>query len=59
MKSVVDRDVGRDVDQLVRDVRRFEETGRIRGNTWATAKSSKEEVRRVKNTMGYQVRRRV
>ncbi|KAF8957978.1 hypothetical protein BDZ97DRAFT_1924115 [Flammula alnicola] len=58
MKSVVERDVGRDVDHLVQDVRRFEETGRTRGNTWANPKS-KEEVRRMKNTMGYQVRRRV
>lgn len=52
MKSMVDRDIGRDVHDLVKDVDRFENTGRTRDKTWADPKKAKE-VRQMRNTMGY------
>lgn len=54
IKSIVDRDIGRDVDYLVQDVRRYEKTARNRDKTWANPKN-KEETRRMRNTMGYQI----
>lgn len=56
MKNFVDRRVGRDVVDFVGDIRRFEETGRKRGTTWARGEG-KEGKRRVQNTMGYQSRK--
>jgi hypothetical protein len=52
MRSIVTRGVGRDVCNLVNDVRRYESTGQTRDNTWANSKDA-TAVRRMKNTMGY------
>ncbi|KAJ7595598.1 hypothetical protein C8J56DRAFT_1001696 [Mycena floridula] len=52
IKSVAERDVGRDAADLVADIRRHETTGRTRDNTWARPKNGLER-RRVANVMGY------
>jgi hypothetical protein len=52
MKSIVDRDVGRDASDLVKDVQRFEKTSQKRQTTWP---KNPQDARRVKNTMGYVV----
>ena len=49
MKSVVDCDIGKEIEQLLQDVRQFEESGKSRDKTWANTKSQKE-VRQMKNT---------
>lgn len=46
------RKLGRDVTDLVNDVRRVEETGRNRDTTWADPKK-KGDASRVANVMGY------
>jgi hypothetical protein len=38
----MDRDIGKEVEQLVQDVRRFKESGKSRDKTWANPKSQKE-----------------
>lgn len=53
MKSVRDRDLGGDVRHFVTDIRRAEETGRIRDNTWGKP-GDRVANRRMRNTMGYQ-----
>jgi hypothetical protein len=53
--SMVDRDIGRDVANVVLDVQHVERTGHRRDNTWAKP-GDKVTQRRSRNTMGYQVR---
>jgi hypothetical protein len=55
ISSMVDRDIGHDVANVVLDVQHVERTGRRRDNTWATP-GNKVAQRRSRNTMGYQVR---
>jgi hypothetical protein len=55
MSSMIKQDVGRDVGNLVKDIHRYETSSRVRDTTWARKKGDKEEQRRIKNTMGYQV----
>ncbi|KAK6984344.1 hypothetical protein R3P38DRAFT_3332875 [Favolaschia claudopus] len=55
MASLTRRNVGSDVSALVGDIRRFERTSRSQETTWPENNSG-EEVRRVANTMGYQIR---
>ena len=50
MKSIVDRDIGRDASDLVKDVRHFEKTSQKMKTTWP---KNHQDARRVKNTMGY------
>jgi hypothetical protein len=50
MKSVVDRDIGRDASDLVKDVQHFEKTSQKMQATWP---KNHQDARRVKNTMGY------
>lgn len=57
MRSILSRNIGGDVSDLVCDIRRLEVTGRHRDNTWAPA-GNREAQRRSKNIMGYQVRDR-
>ena len=54
MKSVRDRELGRDVRHFVADILRTE-AGRTRDNTWGKA-GDRTANRRMKNTMGYQLR---
>jgi hypothetical protein len=54
---MVDRDVGRDVADLVQDIQHVESSGRRRDNTWAKP-GDKIGQRRSRNTMGYQIRSR-
>ena len=55
MRSVRDRDLGRDVRHFVADIRRTDRTGRTRDNTWGKA-GDRTANRRMRNTMGYQSR---
>ncbi|KAJ7646419.1 hypothetical protein DFH06DRAFT_997660 [Mycena polygramma] len=50
MKSMVRKDIGKDVSLMVADVRRSESSRRNRDNTWGNG--GKTAKRRVKNTMG-------
>jgi hypothetical protein len=52
MKSIVDRDIGRDASDLVKDVKHFEKTSQKMHATWP---KNRQDARRVKNTMGYVV----
>jgi hypothetical protein len=54
MSSIVKRNVGADVSELVTDIRKFESTSRTRETTWAR-NGDKEGRRRIQNTMGYQI----
>jgi hypothetical protein len=54
MRSVVRRDVGKDVSLLVGDVARYESSGLKRRTTWGK-KGNKQDKRHVENTMGYQL----
>lgn len=56
MNSMLSRNIGGDVSDLVRDVRFLEVSGRQRDNTWPQP-GDREAQRRSRNTMGYQVRR--
>jgi hypothetical protein len=53
MRSVRDGDLGGDVHHFVTDIRRAEETGRTRDNTWGKT-GDRTANRRMRNTMGYQ-----
>ncbi len=55
IKSMVDRNVGKDICLFVQDIRRVEVTGKQRETTWARV-GDKEGQRRVRNTMGYEAR---
>ena len=57
MGSIVNRNIGGDVSDLVHDVCRLEITERSRDNTWAPS-GDHDAQRRSQNTMGYQVRDR-
>jgi len=52
MKSVVDRDIGCDASDLVKDVQHFEKTSQKMQTTWP---KNHQDTRQVKNTMGYVV----
>jgi hypothetical protein len=54
MSSMVTRNIGKDVSQMVADIRRFEGTSHVRDTTWAKP-GDKEGRRRMQNTMGYQI----
>ncbi|KAJ7466979.1 hypothetical protein FB451DRAFT_1178236 [Mycena latifolia] len=54
MSSIVKRNIGGDVGQMVADIHRFESSSRVRDTTWAP-KGDKEARRRMQNTMGYQI----
>lgn len=54
MNSMLSRNIGGDVSDLVRDVRFLEVSGRQRDNTWAQP-GDREAQRHSQNTMGYQV----
>ncbi len=55
ISSMVDRNIGGDVSLALQDIRHVEETGRRRETTWGR-KGDRVGQRRVRNTMGYQVR---
>jgi hypothetical protein len=52
VKSVLRRGVGEDVEDLVKDVRRYKNSNRNCDTTWATA-GDREERRRRDNTMAF------
>ena len=52
MKSIVDWDVGHDASDLVNDVQHFEKTSQQMQATWP---KKHQDIRQVKNTMGYVV----
>jgi hypothetical protein len=54
MASIVRRDIGKDASLMVADIHRYESTGQKRDNTWGK-KGNKEAIRRMENTMGYQI----
>lgn len=55
INSMVDRNIGGDVSQLVKYIRHMESTGRCRRNTWPRT-GDREAIRCSRNTMGYQLR---
>ncbi|KAJ6592145.1 hypothetical protein DFH09DRAFT_1136732, partial [Mycena vulgaris] len=52
MASIVKRNVGQDVGQMVGDIRKFEGTARVRNTTWGKDKKGR---RSMQNTMEYQI----
>ena len=52
MKSIVDRDIGHDACDLVKDVQHFEKTSQKMQTTWP---KDHQDTQQVKNTMGYVV----
>ena len=54
MRSIVNRNIGGDVSDLVHDVCRLEITGQLQDNTWAPSGDHNAQ-HRSRNTMGYQV----
>lgn len=52
MRSMVQRNVGKDAAQMVADVRHKERSGTVRKGTWPGQKTSHLYTR---NTMGYQI----
>ncbi|KAJ7323169.1 hypothetical protein DFH08DRAFT_817748 [Mycena albidolilacea] len=55
MSSMVKQDIGHNVGNLVQDIHRYGRSSRIRDTTWARKTGDKEERRRIKNKMGYQI----